>query len=367
MPEPSPLNGCRACTVAPYPLPSDAPETLVFDPRHPWLAPLAGWSDLPFRLLCRELGASVCCTEMVSAKGLMYGSPGTVDLLAVHEADTPLVVQLFGSEAPFLGAAARHLLAAGFRWFDCNMGCAVPKVTRTGAGAALGRDPANALECAKALLAEVGKGRVGFKLRLGWDDTRPTWAELALRLQEAGAGWLTLHPRTARQGFTGTADWDAIAELKRLVDIPVIASGDLFTARDGLRCLAHTGADTVMYARGALRNPAIFLDHARLMDGADLPAEPAGAAVLDTIRRHAELARQYSSQKVALLKMRTIVPRYAKHLPSARALRQDLMTCRSWDDFARVLAGVAALPPAGAQDRPENPQPSGHHDERTGR
>ena len=335
------LAGLRACAVPAYPVPAEVSETLVFDPARPWLAPLAGWSDLPFRLLCRELGAAVCCTEMVSAKGLMYGSPGTVDLLGVHEADTPLVVQLFGSEAPFMAAAAQRLAAAGFRWFDCNMGCAVPKVTRTGAGVALGRDVDNALACAKALVEVAGPGRVGFKLRLGWEAGQATFLELGQRLEEAGAAWLTLHPRTARQGFTGTADWDAIAALKARVGIPVIASGDLLTAHDGLRCLRHTGADTVMYARGALRNPAIFQDHLRLMAGESLPDEPSGDAVLGHIRRHADLAREFSSQKVALLKMRTIVPRYAKHLPHARALRQALMTCHSWEDFARVLDGAA--------------------------
>ena len=235
-------------------LPNDV--FLPFAPDKPWLAPLAGWSDLPFRLLCRRFGAAVCCTEMISAKGLIYKSPGTAELFATCPEDGPVVVQLFGSEAPFMEAAAGQLRDKGFVWFDCNMGCSVPKVARTGSGAAMCKDIDNALAVAEALIRAAGRGRVGFKLRLGWDEpgrspAAETWRVLAPALEALGAGWLTLHPRTAKQGFTGTARWEYLSELKALVSLPVIASGDLFTAEDGVRCLAETGVDTVMYARGA--------------------------------------------------------------------------------------------------------------------
>lgn len=347
----------------------------------PWLAPLAGWSDLPFRLLCREYGAAVCCTEMVSAKGLVYGSPGTRDLLLTlpHEggfaggktlsdppgeqasaessrfftpgkdalpepdpaggpgrlSDVPLVVQLFGSEPEFMSAAAEALMERGFRWFDCNMGCSVPKVTRTGAGAALLRDPDRALAVAEALIRAAGKGRVGFKLRLGW-EVEDTWRHLAGELEARGAGWLTLHPRTARAGFGGAAKWEALAALKAMVRIPVIASGDLFTAEDGIRCLRETAADTVMYARGALRNPGIFAEHAQLLRG-ESPSLPDAGELKKRILRHAALARAYSPEHTALLKMRTIVPRYIHLMPGAKSLRQAIIACRTWEEFAGVL------------------------------
>lgn len=251
-------------------LPNDV--FLPFAPDKPWLAPLAGWSDLPFRLLCRRFGAAVCCTEMISAKGLIYKSPGTAELFATCPEDGPVVVQLFGSEAPFMEAAAGQLRDKGFVWFDCNMGCSVPKVARTGSGAAMCKDIDNALAVAEALIRAAGRGRVGFKLRLGWDEpgrspAAETWRVLAPALEALGAGWLTLHPRTAKQGFTGTARWEYLSELKALVSLPVIASGDLFTAEDGVRCLAETGVDTVMYARGALRDPAIFKAHLDLLAG----------------------------------------------------------------------------------------------------
>ena len=149
------------------------PDTLPIGPQYPWLAPLAGYSDLPFRLLCREYGAAVCVTEMVSAKGLVYESPGTNELLMTLPEDQPLVVQLFGAEAYFLGRAVELLRQAGYGWFDLNMGCSVSKVLRQGAGAAMLGDTENILVVARAMIEAAGRGRVGFKLRLGLDDARP--------------------------------------------------------------------------------------------------------------------------------------------------------------------------------------------------
>ena len=324
--------------------------SLPFAPDKPWLAPLAGWSDLPFRLLCRKFGAAVCCTEMISAKGLIYKSPGTAELFATCPEDDPVVVQLFGSEAPFMEAATERLRDKGFVWFDCNMGCSVPKVARTGSGAAMCKDIDNALLVAEALVRAAGRGKVGFKLRLGWDEpgrtpAAETWRILAPALESLGAGWLTLHPRTAKQGVTGTARWDVLKELKALVSLPVIASGDLFTAEDGVRCLAETGVDTVMYARGALRDPAIFKAHLDLLAGrepelADVPT------LLSRIREHARLARELSTEKVALLKMRTIVPRYVRHIEGSKQLRADIIACRSWGDFENALCAFETGKPA---------------------
>ena len=312
------------------------PETLPIGPQFPWLAPLAGYSDLPFRLLCREYGAAVCVTEMVSAKGLVYESPGTNELLMTLPEDQPLVVQLFGAEAYFLGRAVELLRQAGFGWFDLNMGCSVSKVLRQGAGAAMLGDTDNILVVARAMIEAAGRGRVGFKLRLGLDDARPVLPDLALRLEDAGAGWLTLHPRTARQGFGGTAQWKAIANLAQRLSIPLLASGDLFTAADGIACLESTGASGLMYARGAMHNPAIFADHATLLAGR--PVEQADAPRLRAmISRHLELARAHCPGKAALWKMRSVVPRYVRTLPGARALRQELCHCSDWEDLDRLL------------------------------
>ena len=179
------------------------------------LAPMAGVTDLAFRQICRELGAGLTVTEMVSAKGHVYRSPGTGELLQSLPEDQPLVVQLFGAEASFLQRAVEMLRDVGYGWFDLNMGCSVAKVLKQGAGAAMLGDVPNALEVARAMLQAAGPGRVGFKIRLGLDSQRHVWRDLSLRLQDLGAGWITLHPRTARQGFGGEAAHEVLAELKR--------------------------------------------------------------------------------------------------------------------------------------------------------
>ena len=328
--------------------PGPTPDALPFSADAPWLAPLAGYSDLPFRLLCRRYGAAVCVTEMVSAKGLVYGSPGTNDLLRSVPADQPLVVQLFGAEASFLGRAAALLRDAGYGWFDLNMGCSVHKVLKQGAGAAMLRDIDNALDVARALIAAAGPGRVGFKLRLGFDDAHHVFKDLALRLQDLGAGWITLHPRTARQGFGGVAAHDALAELVGALSIPVIASGDLFSAADGLACIRRTGVHTVMYARGALHNPAIFQDHADLLAGRT-PVLADAARLAAVIARHMALLRRYAAPDhpdAAVWKMRSVVPRYVKHLPGAKTLRLALCHCHSWDDVTAALTQTLGPLPA---------------------
>lgn len=328
----------------------------LFRPDTPWLAPLAGWSDLAFRLLCREQGAAVCCTEMISAKGLVYGGSHTGDLLATVPEDAPLVVQVFGAEPYFMGEAVRRLRDQGFAWFDVNMGCSVPKVSKTGSGTALLRDPALALAVADAVIAAAGPGRAGFKLRLGWEETPgragDAYLDLGPKLADRGAGWLALHPRYGRQKFGGAPRYAALAELVRAVPVPVIASGDLFRAEDGVRVLAETGAATVMYARGALGDPAVFArhnallaaggaperpSHAELEERADTPAEREALARL--IRRHAELARRHAN-RTALLKMRTFVPRYVRHIDGARILRQRLISCTDWDALDAIVADI---------------------------
>ncbi|MFW5792147.1 MAG: tRNA dihydrouridine synthase, partial [Desulfohalobiaceae bacterium] len=303
----------------------------------PWLAPLAGFSDLPFRLLCREHGCTVACTEMVSAKGLLYNSPGTESLLATSPLDQPLVVQLFGSEPGELSRAVSLLKERGHVFFDLNAGCSVRKVASAGSGAALLKDPGR-LEAMVTAMAEAARpGAVGVKIRSGWRHGAPDCREIVPRLAHAGAGWITLHPRTAVQGFSGSADWGLIREVASLSEIPVIASGDLFTAEDGLRCLEETGADAIMFARGALRDPAIFR-HFSARKG--VPPAFCQKGLVTMIRRHMELSRAYGERGRALLKMRTFVPRYLKSIPGARALRKELTSCTSWEQLESILARI---------------------------
>ena len=364
------MNSMQSSTKA-------APPGLPIGPCSPWLAPLAGYSDLPFRLLCREMGAAVTCTEMISAKGLVLGqgrkSNATNDLLAtwpplrppVEDAvipapypgpekdmsavapDLPLVVQLFGAEASFMEEAVRILVDRGYEWFDCNMGCSVPKVGKSGAGSAMLQNPDNAVAVAEAMIRAAGEKRVGFKLRLGRDVGEETYLPLAKRLEEAGAGWLTLHPRYARQKFLGTADWNAVVPLVEQSAISVMVSGDLFTAADGVKALSVTGASGVMFARGAMHNPAIFDQFKTLLaeDGKGESPRFAEASKLEyIIRRHAALNRAFypvrlnrQGAEAGVLKMRTFVPRYVKEYAGARYLRRSMAQCLTWDAMYALL------------------------------
>jgi len=337
---------------------------LSFSPENPWLAPLAGWSDLPFRLVCKELGASVTCSEMLSAKGLVYGGRNTQDLLITCEEDGPVVMQIFGAEAPFMEKAIHILRDKGFQYFDVNMGCSVPKVVKTGAGAAMLKDIPNLLQVAKAVISASPDQSAGFKIRLGYEMNTSVFYDLAMRLQDLGAGWISLHPRYAKQLFTGTADHSCFDELAKNLSIPLIASGDLFTAQDGVRAIQEHGVSTVMYARGALNNPFIFSQHKNLYESlykspykslkgkqngslgknldesqneSPLNDMSISAKMLGTlVRRHLELAQIYTP-KTCLLKMRTIVPRYVKQMEGAKALRMELIGCRDFSTLDQIL------------------------------
>lgn len=329
-------------------LPIDIPECPVATPplfglARPWLAPLAGYSDLPFRLLCRERGADVCETEMISAKGLFHQTKRTLELLRTTPDDGPLVVQLFGGDPGSVEAAARALRRARYFYLDFNVGCSVRKVMRQGAGAALLGDRAKLIEIAKRLAKIAAtddgapKGMLGFKLRLGLDKKRKVLPDLGLALEDAGADWLTLHPRYASDGFSGEAHWEEIAKLVDRVSIPVIVSGDLFTAEDGLRSAKISGASGVMYARGALYNPDIFDEHKLALSGEDV-TPPDKLRLAKLIKRHIALGRLYGPEKRALVKTRSLIPRYVRNFPGVAKLRGKLCEVSDWSELDHVLA-----------------------------
>lgn len=312
------------------------PTVLPIRADAPWLAPLAGYSDLPFRLLCREYGCQVAVTEMISAKGLIYNSPGTQELLHTCPQDSPVVVQLFGAEESFLLRSMELLQRAGFCYFDLNCGCSVRKVVKTGSGAALLKEPLLLTNLARTLSAQAGAGRMGFKIRLGWDQQRTVYLDLAQALEQAGAAWIALHPRWATQGFTGMADWHHLARLKQAVGIPVIASGDLFTAEDAIRCIRETAVDTVMFARGALSDPTIFTRYLQLRQQEN-PAPQSFATVCALVHRLEDLYTTHAMPRAGLLKMRTLVPRLLKGWPGAKTIRRESVRCTSWAEMFALL------------------------------
>lgn len=325
---------------------------LVIEAGRPWLAPLAGYSDLPFRLLCRERGAAVCVTEMISAKGLCYPGSRTPELLASCPADQPLVVQLFGGEKESLAQSVRILRSLGYRNLDFNMGCPVKKVWRQKAGAWLLGERETAMAIAKAIIQEAKSAgphkemKVGFKLRLGPIPGKSPLPDLALALEDAGADWIALHPRWASQGYSGSADWESLQRLSERLSAPLIASGDLLDAEAGLACLNLTGAAAVMYARGAMRDPAIFSDHLALCAG--LPVgERRQEDIIRLLLRHLYFARNFGSGRSAFTKLRSIVPRYARSFRGSQELRHKLSLCADWDSLEALIKEVSPLEKEG--------------------
>ncbi len=317
-------------------------NSLPFAPDRPWLAPLAGYSDLPFRMLCRQYGCAGAFTEMISAKGLVYENTGTNRLLATCPKDKPLVVQLFGSEPDTYPPIMNTLIEQGFTHFDLNSGCPVKKVLKSGSGSALLTHPKKLVRIVREMVNTAGAGNVGVKIRLGFNMNEDIFIDLSKELEQEGVGWITLHPRYAKQMFMGKADWSKLAELRKAVAVPIIGSGDLFTALDAVRCLDETGIQCVMFARGALYNPSIFEDFAILSRGGQ-PEPLDGEKLSRMVGEHIRLTRELDGCRRSFRKIRSIIPRYAKGLENIRALRSRLAECSDWDELEKAAREIALL------------------------
>ncbi|BCS90230.1 tRNA dihydrouridine synthase [Pseudodesulfovibrio sediminis] len=324
-------------------------STFTITPDSPWLAPLAGYSDLPFRLLSKQFGCGVCCSEMVSVKGLAFKNAGTKRLLATCPEDDPMVLQLFGADAEYFEPVMDKLLGMGYRNYDLNAGCPVRKVLKSGSGVKLMDDLDKLVNLAAIMVRKAAEhpdgGRVGVKFRLGFNKGEEVFIELAKRLEDIGVDWVTLHPRYGKQMFAGQANWSKLAELKKAISIPVVGSGDLFTAEAGVQCIDETGIDAIMFARGALYDPSIFDRFVALRSGTELP-ERDGAFLAQIVREHIRLTRQYEGDSRSFRKIRSIIPRYAKGLRGIRALRGSLLQCETWEDLEATAAVIATLEPA---------------------
>ncbi len=299
------------------------------------LAPLAGYTDLPFRLLCRSHGAGLCFSEMVSCHGLCLGQEKTRALLCSEPGDQPLAIQLFGSEPEIMGRAAALVSTHVAQILDINMGCPVRKVVRKGAGAALMKDPARAAAIIRAVCANTTLP-VTVKFRSGWNDiTAPEFARMA---EQAGAAAVTVHARTWAQGFGGRADWRVIAQVRQAVTIPVIGNGDILCYEDGERMMAETGCDGVMVGRGALGNPWVFTRAGR-------PATLEQR--LPAMRRHLALTRRYLQQRQAVFRMKNHAVRYLAGLRGASRIRQRIMACHDLDALDTLLRELEGATDAG--------------------
>ncbi len=292
------------------------------------LAPLAGYSDLPFRLLCREFGAGLCVSEMISCHGLCYKQYKTLAMLASSEEDRPVSLQLFGADADVMGEAAAILSSFHPDLLDINMGCPVKKVTKKGAGAALMADPS----LAEKIISKVVRKSsvpVTVKIRSGVSATQVNGVEFARMVETAGAAAITVHGRTWAQGFSGRSEREIIARIKRVLSIPVIGNGDILSFQDGLAMLDETGCDAVMIGRGALGNPWVFTEAGR---PTDLSIIIAGAI------RHMNLMEQTLNTEQLLGTIKNHIGRYFKHLPGSSELRRIVYASPTFSALSNNLS-----------------------------
>lgn len=308
-------------------------------------APLAGFTDIPFRELAVRMGADLTYTEMVSAEALVRDNGRTMELLRRASSEMEYGIQLF-TASPEAAAGALSCIES-FRplVIDLNCGCPVPKVIKNGAGAALMKNPPLIAEIVRALRGGT-KIPISVKLRTGWDHQHYTYIEAASRAREAGASLVSLHGRTRSQGYGGRADWEAIASLKQAMDIPVIGNGDIFCAADAERMLTETGCDGVMVARGALGNPFIFREiRALLSEGRSLPP-PTPRERIETALCHLERAVEVKGERTAVKEMKKQLCAYTKGISGSAAFRNQLVHCDSVEEYRRHFADFLASVPA---------------------
>ncbi len=307
-----------------------------FSWEHPaFLAPMAGVTDLPFRLLCKEQGCDVMCTEMVSAKALYYKSKNTRALLLTEPEEHPIAVQLFGSD-PELMAEMAAQLEEDFDFIDVNMGCPVPKVVNNGEGSALMKDPPLVSRIVEAMARRLKKP-VTVKIRAGFDDSSRNAVEIARRIEAAGGAAVAVHGRTREQYYSGRADWEMIRQVKDAVSIPVIGNGDIFSGEDAVRMVRETGCDGVMAARGAKGNPWLFREIQAALSGASIPARPSAGEIRDMVLRHSRLLVQYKGEYTAMREMRKHLAWYTAGFPRSSALRGRANQVETMEDLLALL------------------------------
>jgi nifR3 family TIM-barrel protein len=296
------------------------------------LAPLAGYTDLAFRLLCREMGAGLSVSEMISCHGLVFGQQKTLAMMKSVPEERPFAVQLFGNDPEIMGRAAAIVSTHPVDIIDINMGCPVRKVIKKGSGAALMKDCTRAESIIRSVIDNTDLP-VTIKFRSGWDDSSITAPEFAAMTEASGAAAVTVHARTWAQNFGGRADRSVIARVKQSVSIPVIGNGDILSHTNGLDMMTETGCDAVMIGRGALGNPWVFRP-------GDLPDTLAGR--LPVLRRHMELADQHLDAQRLLFRIKNHACRYLTGLPGAAKIRQQITLCKTLLDIRILLETLTA-------------------------
>ena len=300
------------------------------------LAPMAGVTDLPYRLLCKEQGCGYMVTEMVSAKAVLYNNKNTDLLMITKSEEAPVSLQLFGSEPEIMGEIAARLEDRGFAGFDINMGCPVPKVVNNNEGSALMKNPVLAAQIVEAMAKRV-KIPVTVKFRKGFNEENINAVEFAHVMEESGAAAITVHGRTREQFYSGRADWDIIRQVVERVSIPVFGNGDIFSGEDALRMLKETGCAGVAVGRGAKGNPWIFREINAALAGDEIPAPPTLAERKAMIKRHAKLMVEYKPEFMVVREMRKHVSWYTTGLHNCAALRDEVNHTESLSELFELL------------------------------
>lgn len=300
------------------------------------LAPLAGVTDSSFRRICREMGAAMVYTEMVSGKGLYYKDKNTDSLLKTYEDELPVAYQVFGSEPEILAYTARELADRPNAILDINMGCPVPKIVKNGEGSALLKNPNLIYKLVQVTVAEAKKP-VTVKIRIGFDDTCINAVEVSKAAEAAGASAVAVHGRTREQYYTGKADWGMIAKVKQAVNIPVIGNGDIFSGEDALRMIEQTGCDMVMIARGAQGNPWIFRDALALWNGQQKPEPPTLTERLAIIEKQCQYVLAEKGEYVGVREMRKHVAWYLKGVKGSAHLRAEINQKNTFQEINKLL------------------------------
>ena len=297
---------------------------------------MAGVTDLPFRLLCKEQGCGLMYTEMVSAKAILYKNRNTGPLMEVRPEEEPVALQLFGSDPDIVSDIAAQVEDGPYAFIDINMGCPVPKIVNNGEGSALMKNPKLVEEILTALVKKVKKP-VTVKFRKGFDDDHINAVEIARIAESCGVSAVAVHGRTRAQFYSGKADWDIIRQVKEAVKIPVIGNGDIFTPEDAKRMLYETGCDGLMIARGAKGNPWIFSRTLHYLETGELLGPPDKEELKETILRHAQLQIQFKGEYLGLCEMRKHLSWYTVGLPHSSSLRNDVNQTETWEDFYNLI------------------------------
>ncbi|WP_434564646.1 tRNA dihydrouridine synthase DusB [Thermoanaerobacterium thermosaccharolyticum] len=303
-----------------------------------FLAPMAGVTDKPYRLICKDMGCGFAYTEMVSAKGLYYGSENTEFLTDIDDEEN-VALQIFGSDPYIMGEIAKRLNTSNAKTIDINMGCPTQKIVKNGDGSALMMHPDVAENVIKAVVKNSIKP-VTIKIRKGWDDDHINAVEIAKMAENCGVKAVAVHGRTREQFYSGNADWDIIKKVKDNLKIPVIGNGDVFSPEDAKRMIDETGCDAVMVGRGAEGNPWIFKRILHYLNTGEILPEPTVSEKIDMILRHFDMMIEYKGEHIGILEMRKHIAWYLKGIRGSSKIKQMVFTMSNYKEIKDLLLSI---------------------------